>query len=159
MVENGNKGDEAPPMAPPPRPPLMRLRCSVQNYEWGRRGEDSSVGRLFARNSSAEVDPARPYAEFWMGTHGSGPSFLLLRSGAALVSLKEWILQNPSVLGEKVAARWAGDLPFLFKVPPHFFPFSAKFGVLLSFFHLLLVNVGFMVSRGRVCICVFVCSG
>jgi len=74
------------------------------------------VARLFARNSAAEVDPARPYAEFWIGTHGSGPSFLLLRSGADPVSLEEWILQNPSVLGEKVAARWAGDLPFLFKV-------------------------------------------
>ncbi|XP_073000143.1 mannose-6-phosphate isomerase 1-like [Typha latifolia] len=95
--------------------PFLRLRCSVQNYDWGRLGEESKVARLFSHNSSAEVDPAKPYAEFWMGTHDSGPSFLA-GDGAAAVTLKSWVLENPSALGEKVAARWGGDLPFLFKV-------------------------------------------
>lgn len=53
-----------------------------------------------------------PYAEFWMGTHESGPSFLVSEG----VTLKSWLLENPNVLGHKVVQKWGGDLPFLFKV-------------------------------------------
>ncbi|XP_038984698.1 mannose-6-phosphate isomerase 2-like isoform X2 [Phoenix dactylifera] len=98
----------------------LRLRCSVQNYEWGKLGEDSRVARLFSRNSGAEIDPERPYAEFWMGTHESGPSFLVRAESGSPdsepVTLRKWILENPDVLGEKVVERWGGELPFLFKV-------------------------------------------
>ncbi|KAJ6853619.1 mannose-6-phosphate isomerase 2-like isoform X2 [Iris pallida] len=96
-----------------------RLRCSVQNYEWGRRGGDSAVARLSARNSGGEeVDSEKKYAEFWMGTHESGPSFLVGDDdkGGSLTTLKSWILKNPEVLGEKVLEKWGSDLPFLFKV-------------------------------------------
>lgn len=104
-------------------PKLRRLRCSVQKYDWGRRGAESRVAKLFALNSGAEADPDRPYAEFWMGTHGSGPSFLLpagCGNGGHKVSpdvtLKAWISSNPDVLGDKVVDEWGCDLPFLFKV-------------------------------------------
>ncbi|XP_039171879.1 mannose-6-phosphate isomerase 1 isoform X2 [Eucalyptus grandis] len=103
-------------------PKLRRLRCSVQKYDWGRRGAESRVAKLFALNSGAEADPDRPYAEFWMGTHGSGPSFLLpagCGNGGHKVSpdvtLKAWISSNPDVLGDKVVDEWGCDLPFLFK--------------------------------------------
>ncbi|XP_042453462.1 mannose-6-phosphate isomerase 1-like isoform X1 [Zingiber officinale] len=99
-------------MEAPLRP--LRLRCSVQNYDWGRRGEDSTVARLFERNSGAEIDPSRPYAEFWMGTHESGPSFT--GSDSEEVTLKKWIRENPGALGDKVVAKWGTDLPFLFKI-------------------------------------------
>ncbi|KAJ6819873.1 mannose-6-phosphate isomerase 2-like isoform X2 [Iris pallida] len=90
-----------------------RLRCSVQNYDWGRKGrEGSAVARLFERNSGERIDLEKPYAELWMGTHESGPSFLV--GGGE--TLKSWILENPRVLGEKVLETWGGDLPFLFKV-------------------------------------------
>ena len=101
------------------------LRCSVQNYDWGRKGDDSRVAKLFARNSDSEIEPEKPYAEFWMGTHDSGPSFLIPSGEEVNVyfsvdsdseSLKSWILKNPNVLGEKVVQRWGGDFPFLFKV-------------------------------------------
>ena len=106
---------------------LQRLRCSVQNYDWGRIGSESSVARLFSLNSRVQIEEKRPYAEFWMGTHDSGPSFLVksLENGAGLpnggsesgnVSLKSWIAQNPNVLGDKVVDTWGLDLPFLFKV-------------------------------------------
>lgn len=88
----------------------LRLRCAVQNYDWGRFGEESTVARLFERNSGAEVELGRPYAEFWIGTHESGPSFV------EAVTLKKWIGMNPGVLGEMVEAKWGSDLPFLFKV-------------------------------------------
>ncbi|XP_030523701.1 mannose-6-phosphate isomerase 1 [Rhodamnia argentea] len=104
-------------------PKLKRLRCSVQNSDWGRRGEESQVAKLFALNSGSEADVEMPYAEFWMGTHGSGPSFLLptgCDNGGSKtsrdVTLKAWISSNPDVLGDKVVAKWGCDLPFLFKV-------------------------------------------
>lgn len=112
---------------------VQRLRCSVQNYEWGRKGRDSEVARLFALNSDSEIEPEKPYAEFWMGTHESGPSFLIqngeesngfLMDESEGVNLKSWVLKNPNVLGEKMVQKWGPDLPYLFKVP---FFFSSNF--------------------------------
>ncbi|KAI8031860.1 Mannose-6-phosphate isomerase 1 [Camellia lanceoleosa] len=51
---------------------VRKLRCSMQNYD-----------------SGVNVNETKPYAEFWMGTHESGPSFIL---------------------------QWGVTLPFLFKV-------------------------------------------
>uniref|UniRef100_A0A6M2EGN3 mannose-6-phosphate isomerase n=1 Tax=Populus davidiana TaxID=266767 RepID=A0A6M2EGN3_9ROSI len=105
---------------------LKRLRCSVQNYDWGKKGtEGSEVARLYELNSGSdlELEEMKPFAEFWMGTHGSGPSFVVesgvengdsIESGS--MSLKEWILKNPNVLGDRVLDKWGCDLPFLFKV-------------------------------------------
>ncbi|KAL6589872.1 hypothetical protein ACP70R_050186 [Stipagrostis hirtigluma subsp. patula] len=98
-----------PPPTELPRRRLLRLRCAVQHYEWGRRGGASLVARLAG---DADPDPARPYAELWMGTHPSAPSTLLEDGGL----LGDWLGRNPDALGPAVAARWGGDLPFLFKV-------------------------------------------
>ncbi|KAI4321289.1 hypothetical protein MLD38_034691 [Melastoma candidum] len=102
---------------------VQRLRCSVKNYDWGHRGKESHVAELFALNSRCEVDMDKPYAEIWMGTHDSGPSFLYnincsngFSEESPGVTLKSWIEKNPCVLGEKVMAKWGCDLPFLFKV-------------------------------------------
>ncbi|KAI8019483.1 Mannose-6-phosphate isomerase 1 [Camellia lanceoleosa] len=92
---------------------LQRLRCSVKNYDWGRIGRESRVSRLFSRNSGLHIDEGKPYAEFWMGTHESGPSFVLENGG---LSLNSWIAKNPNVLGDKVVQKWGVNLPFLFKV-------------------------------------------
>lgn len=105
---------------------VQRLRCSVQSYDWGRKGGDSEVARLFALNSGSQIDPEKPYAEFWMGTHDSGPSFLVRNRGESNgfstdepegVRLKSWVSKNPNVLGEKMVLKWGPDLPYLFKVP------------------------------------------
>ncbi|KAJ4958881.1 hypothetical protein NE237_025992 [Protea cynaroides] len=98
-----------------------RLRCSVQNYDWGKTGEESKVARLLLQNSGLDIQQYEPYAEFWMGTHESGPSFVIndckvRDSDMESRSLKSWILENPSVLGNKVVNQWGTDLPFLFKV-------------------------------------------
>jgi len=104
---------------------LQRLRCSVKNYDWGKIGNDSVVYRLYAANSGAKIDPKKPYAELWMGTLESGPSYVInkgkiLDNGKVgdldCVSLKSWIEKNPHVLGDKVCQQWGCDLPFLFKV-------------------------------------------
>lgn len=59
---------------------VLRLKCGVQNYAWGRRGEQSAVGRLYALQSKEAIEPDKPYAELWMGTHESGPSFIVMDS-------------------------------------------------------------------------------
>ncbi|WOH07639.1 hypothetical protein DCAR_0727072 [Daucus carota subsp. sativus] len=93
---------------------LQRLRCSVQNYDWGRVGYESAVARLYCKNSGVEIDENKCYAELWMGTHASGPSFVVGENGEE--SLKSWIENNPGVLGDKVFDKWNTNLPFLFKV-------------------------------------------
>lgn len=104
---------------------LQRLRCSVKNYDWGKIGTDSVVYRLYSANSRAKIDPNKPYAEIWMGSHASGPSYIvtnckILENGRfgdlGSVTLKSWIEKNPHVLGDKVLQNWGCDLPFLFKV-------------------------------------------
>uniref|UniRef100_A0A7N0SZI6 mannose-6-phosphate isomerase n=1 Tax=Kalanchoe fedtschenkoi TaxID=63787 RepID=A0A7N0SZI6_KALFE len=102
---------------------VQRLQCAVHNYDWGLPASASRVASLHGLNSRVSVDPRKPYAELWMGTHDSGPSFLDSNKGlgdsnrvAALTSLKSWVLQNPGVLGDKVLENWGCDLPFLFKV-------------------------------------------
>ena len=82
----------------------------MQQYAWGRRGASSLVARL--SGIAADPDPAVPYAELWMGTHPAAPS-AVLPGGEPLGT---WLARNPAALGPAVAARWAGDLPFLFKV-------------------------------------------
>ncbi|KAF3601691.1 hypothetical protein F2Q69_00033458 [Brassica cretica] len=44
------------------------------------------------------IDSTRPYAELWMGTHESGPSYL--EDDADGVTLRSWIAENPEALGE-----------------------------------------------------------
>lgn len=102
----------------PKQTSVQRLCCSVQNYDWGKIGPESEVARLYASNSSSEIDPEEPYAEFWMGTHDSGPSFLIHKDlNGMSMSLKEWISANSNeLLGQKVVQKWGADLPFLFKV-------------------------------------------
>ncbi|XP_006469088.1 mannose-6-phosphate isomerase 1-like [Citrus sinensis] len=90
----------------------LRLQCAVKNYNWGIVGNKSHVSRLFYLNSGTHINPNEPYAEFWIGTHESGASFL----DHGGLSLKEWISKNPDVLGDRVLNKWGGDLPFLFKV-------------------------------------------
>ncbi|CAI9110675.1 OLC1v1010741C1 [Oldenlandia corymbosa var. corymbosa] len=113
---------------------VVKLRCSVKTYDWGRIGPESTVARLYERNSGLQVEEGKPYAEFWMGTHESGPSFVVVDSPAEngvaenggitdtdteLLSLKDWIEQSSEIrclLGDKVYQEWGPNLPFLFKV-------------------------------------------
>jgi mannose-6-phosphate isomerase len=109
-----DREDRDPELEPcsPPRA-VLRLRGAVQHYEWGGRGDASLVARL-----AGETAEGRPCAELWMGTHPSAPSSLAPDAGIQEeVSLREWLARNPAaLLGRAVAARWGGDLPFLFKV-------------------------------------------
>jgi mannose-6-phosphate isomerase len=91
---------------------MLRLHCEVKQYKWGQPGHASLVADLASCNSNAQVEPEAPYAELWMGAHGSGPS-RLAKSGQTLDS---WLAQNPLALGSEVLRNFGSELPFLFKV-------------------------------------------
>src|SRR5262249_43374689 len=72
------------------------LRGTVQPYAWGMIGASSLVAQLASKTSS--IVSTQPYAEYWMGTHPKGESYLLDNNQ---LSLKKYL---------------NSDLSFLFKV-------------------------------------------
>lgn len=94
--------------------PIFQLQCEVNEYEWGKTGKKSKAA-LFAtatKESSFEIDPKKPYAELWMGTHPSGPSKALPDG----VLLSEVLDGNQELCGKEISDTYEGKLPFLFKV-------------------------------------------
>jgi len=90
------------------RPRLLPLEGAVQHYDWG--------GREFIPGLLGRADPeARPFAELWMGAHPRAPSTVLV--DGTPVGLDALVAGAPEqVLGESDARRFAGRLPYLFKV-------------------------------------------
>lgn len=95
---------------------VFELKCSVQNYAWGKLGPTSAVAQLAASSEKGfTIEENTPYAELWMGTHPNGPSEIY-KDGQCKGKLEDWIKQNPDCLGRKVKEYFHGNLPFLFKV-------------------------------------------
>ncbi|XP_052057629.1 mannose-6-phosphate isomerase-like [Mytilus californianus] len=95
---------------------VFEIRCSVQNYAWGKHGSSSAVAQLAASaDKNLKIDENKPYAELWMGTHSNGPSEIY-KDGQCKGKLKDWIKQNVDCLGSQVREYFNGRLPFLFKV-------------------------------------------
>lgn len=91
----------------------MELQCKVQNYEWGKLGLDSTVAKLVSSaNPDIAIDPMKPYAELWMGTHPNGPSLIIDRD----VLLSEYIKDNLDAIGPAVRKKFGVAVPFLFKI-------------------------------------------
>jgi mannose-6-phosphate isomerase len=87
---------------------IRRLRNPIRDYAWGSR---TALAQMQGRPSPT----ASPEAELWMGAHPLCPSEVEADSG--WVPLSEWIRRDPAaLLGEQTARRFAGELPFLFKV-------------------------------------------
>jgi mannose-6-phosphate isomerase len=78
---------------------MKRLQASVQQYAWGKIGSHSAVAQLL---SSSNIKENEPYAELWMGTHPSSPSYVINDDdNQQCVLLRDYL---------------GSDLPFLFKV-------------------------------------------
>ncbi|XP_045515577.1 mannose-6-phosphate isomerase [Pieris brassicae] len=91
----------------------MELQCKVQNYEWGKLGQNSTVAKLVASaDSSVSIDNAKPYAELWMGTHTNGPSIIIERD----IPLSEYLKTNLDAVGPDVRKKFDVFVPFLLKV-------------------------------------------
>lgn len=92
---------------------IMELQYKIQNYDWGKLGKDSMVAKLLSSaDSSVTIDPDKPYAELWMGTHPNGPSLIIERN----VLLSEYIQDNLDAIGPVVKKRFGVAVPFLFKI-------------------------------------------
>jgi hypothetical protein len=46
---------------------VCKLKCSAQQYDWGKLGKTSTVAQLLAAGSGLKVQDDKPYAELWMG--------------------------------------------------------------------------------------------
>ncbi len=99
-------------------PTVVRLGAVVQHYAWGSTD--------FIPALLGEANPAaRPWAELWMGAHPDLPSSV--RLDGATRPLDELIAACPdALLGAGDAARFRGELPFLFKVLSAAMPLSIQ---------------------------------
>jgi mannose-6-phosphate isomerase len=70
---------------------MLKLQCVAQQYDWGKLGDSSAVAQLKSQGEGTPVDPKKPYAEYWFGTHPSGPS-RLQDGGDAAILLNDWLL-------------------------------------------------------------------
>ena len=84
------------------------LKNPVQEYAWGSK---TAIQELLGKPVPSE----KPMAEMWMGAHAKAPSKVLLNGQWR--SLDAVIEGSPeSILGKRVAEKFASRLPFLFKV-------------------------------------------
>jgi len=87
----------------------IKLSGLAQNYSWGKVGKDSLVTK-FMPTFKADT----PYAELWFGCHPNGLSRIADHQD---LTLKEVIKSDLSgTLGSQIAAKFSGNLPFLFKI-------------------------------------------
>ncbi len=87
---------------------VYRLSNTIQEYPWGST-------RAIPELLGIPADPRIPRAELWMGAHPKAPSRIALDGGKR--SLLEAIDEAPQrMLGNAVARRFDGRLPFLFKI-------------------------------------------
>ncbi|XP_053318210.1 mannose-6-phosphate isomerase [Spea bombifrons] len=97
-------------------PRVFPLSCVVQDYAWGKLGQDSEVAHLWSKGGpNREIKPDKPYAELWMGSHPKGDA-LIIDNRIKEKTLGQWIAAHPECLGSKVRETFQDQLPFLFKV-------------------------------------------
>jgi len=94
---------------------VFQLKCSPNNYPWGKRGSESLAARYAASTPNADfkIDETKEYAEMWMGTYPTLPSYLL-ETGE---NLQDVLDKNPDkLIGKKVIDRYGTKLPYLPKI-------------------------------------------
>jgi mannose-6-phosphate isomerase len=97
---------------------ICPLSNPIREYAWGSR---SAIAELLGQPTPS----LRPQAEIWMGAHPSDPSRARCRGD--WTPLPELLREHPSeILGESVAARFGGELPFLLKVVAAAQPLSVQ---------------------------------
>ncbi|KAL9650485.1 hypothetical protein ABK040_004705 [Willaertia magna] len=116
---------------------MRKLDCAVQYYNWGKKGEDSTVGQIHKvqqedlYHSNFKLSNDEYYAELWMGTHPNGPTKIVLSSSStssdndnyntnnSTILLDEFLRNNKHYFSEKEVKEFdisKGQLPYLFKV-------------------------------------------
>src|SRR5690242_11291445 len=88
-------------------PGVFRLTGTVKHYDWG--GTDFIPALLNKDN-----DAARPWAEYWLGTHPQDHSMIEFPNDGSKL-LKDHLAENPDMLGKNIGNH-PGQLPYLLKV-------------------------------------------
>ena len=86
---------------------IYRLTGQVQHYAWGGK---NYIASLIGLNSVKD----QPCAEWWLGAHPSAPSEIENVTGKQ--SLIEFLLQNPTALGQASRQQFGDELPYLLKI-------------------------------------------
>ena len=86
---------------------IYRLTGQVQHYAWGGK---NYIASLIGLNSAKD----QPCAEWWLGAHPSAPSEIEDVTGKQ--SLIEFLLQNPTALGQASRQQFGDELPYLLKI-------------------------------------------
>ncbi|POS82273.1 hypothetical protein EPUL_005949, partial [Erysiphe pulchra] len=96
------------------QPTLIRLKCGVNNYNWGKIGSESTAANFAAATPSDDFTILEnlPYSELWMGTHLSNPS----RDVNTKQTLLDIIKNNQYLISAEICSKFGVELPFLFKV-------------------------------------------
>lgn len=106
-----------------PVQPAYRLRCSCNEYPWGKQGSESSAARLCAKQpgwaeeggkGDFKIDETTAYSEMWMGTYPVLPSYVA-STGEDLQDVINLYPKN--LIGEQTIQKFGhSKLPFLPKV-------------------------------------------
>jgi mannose-6-phosphate isomerase len=93
---------------------VIQLRCTCNEYPWGRKGHESLAARLCAKtNTDFKIDDSTSYSEMWFGTYPELPSYSI-KTGQDLAELLQE--QKDKLIGKKVYEKFGADLPFLPKI-------------------------------------------
>lgn len=93
------------------RPAPYLMINSIQNYEWGSRGNNAFIPKL----TNIKAEDNVPYAELWIGAHPKASSEILIDGQS--YSLLDIIKSHPiEIIGEYVQNKFGITLPFLFKI-------------------------------------------
>ncbi|RVX66667.1 hypothetical protein B0A52_09480 [Exophiala mesophila] len=93
---------------------VIQLRCSCNNYPWGKKGRESLAARLCEKtNPDFRIDNDKDYAEMWMGTYPELPSYSL-STGQDLQEIIN--AHQEALVGKSVLDKFGPDLPFLPKI-------------------------------------------
>ncbi|MFH2115692.1 MAG: mannose-6-phosphate isomerase, class I, partial [Spirochaetota bacterium] len=95
------------------------LDNTIQKYPWG--------DKLLMPGFLGKSNPGNePWAELWMGAHPKAPSMALCPDGSSMGLDKLIEKDPPGMLGIGAVERFAGKLPFLFKVLSAGMPLSIQ---------------------------------
>jgi len=94
---------------------VIQLKCYCNNYPWGKKGQDSLAARLCASTPGTdfEIEDGKEYAEMWMGTYPTTPSYVL-STGENLQDVLN--ANKEKLIGTTVLNKFGADLPFLPKI-------------------------------------------
>lgn len=86
---------------------IYQLEGKAQSYIWG--------GKTYIPQLLKFTPEQSHYAEWWLGAHPLAPSEILLEKNLS-IPLTDYLLKNPTVLGEQSRQLFANELPYLLKI-------------------------------------------